>query len=263
MIAPGFQGVEAQLWIWLIAMIRPGAAFLAAPIFGNRAVPVQLRLILSLALGMAAMNSITFTLPPGGIASIAGVLLVMGEVLAGLALGFAVQIGYAAAFVAGETIGNTMGLGFASMVDPQTGGSTQVVGQFLSILSTFLLLGMDGHLMLVSYVVESYRALPPGGPLLSADALWGLVTFGGTLFGAGLTIALPVGFALVMIQLVMAMLARSAPALNIFAVGLPVSLMSGLILLAMAAPIMGDGITGALRSGLEKAQSIAAGEGTP
>ncbi|MGE4409859.1 MAG: flagellar biosynthetic protein FliR [Sphingobium sp.] len=260
MFASGFIGVEHQLWVWLIAMIRPGAAFLAAPIFGARAVPVQLRLILSLAVGMAAMNSVVFELPPGGIASIAGAMLVAGEVLAGLAMGFALQIGYAAAFVAGETIANAMGLGFASMVDPQSGQSTQVVGQFLSILATFLLLGMDGHLMLIAYVVQSYQALPPGGPMLSNDAIYGLVMFGGALLGAGLTVALPVGFALVLIQLVMGMLARSAPSLNLFAVGMPVALLAGLILLAIAAPIMAQGIAEALRQGLDQAQIIAGGQ---
>ena len=259
MIAPGFAGVEAQLWVWLIAMIRPGAALLAAPIFGAPAVPVQLRLIISLAVGMAAMNTVTFTLPDDGLASAAGILLVVGEVLAGLAMGFAVQIGYAAAFVAGETIGNTMGLGFAAMVDPQSGQSTQAIGQFLSILSTFLLLAMDGHLMLISFVVQSYQALPPGGAMMSNEAVNGLVMFGGSLFGAGLTIALPVGFSLILIQLVMGMLARSAPALNLFAVGLPVTLFVGLILLAIAAPVMGDGIIAALQSGLDQAEVIAEG----
>jgi flagellar biosynthetic protein FliR len=259
LIAPGFVGVESQLWVWLVAMIRPGAAFVAAPVFGAPAVPLQLRLVLSLALGMAALNSVVIPLPVDGIASLQGVMLVAGEILAGLAMGFAVQIGYAAAFVAGETIGNAMGLGFAAMVDPQSGQPTQVVGQFLSILGTFLLLGMDGHLMLVRYVVESYKALPPGGPLLSADAAWGIVTFGGTLLGAGLTIALPVGFALILIQLVMAMLARSAPALNLFSVGMPAALMAGILLLALAAPVMGQSIIDSLKAGLDHAQQIAQG----
>lgn len=259
MFPQGFAGVETQLWLWLIAMIRPGAAFFAAPIFGARAVPVQLRLILSLAVGMAAMNSVVFTLPPGGVASFAGVLLVMGEVLAGLAMGFALQIGYAAAFVAGETIANAMGLGFASMVDPQSGASTQVVGQFLSILATLLLLGMDGHLMLTAFVVESYKALPPGGPMISNDAIYGLVMFGGAMLGAGLTVALPVGFALVLVQLVMGMLARSAPSLNLFAVGMPAALIGGLVLLALAAPVMADGLTVALQRGLDEAQTLAEG----
>lgn len=259
MFAPGFANVEAQLWIWLIAMVRPGAAFLAAPIFSARAVPVQLRLILSLALGMAAMNSVVFVQPAGGIASFAGILLVISEVLIGLAMGFALQIGYSAAFVAGEVIANTMGLGFASMMDPQSGASSQVVGQFLSILATFLLLGMNGHLMLASYVVQSYKAFPPGGPLLPNEAVYDLVLFGGSLLGAGLTIALPVGFALILIQLVMGMLARSAPALNLFSVGMPVALYAGLILLAIAAPVMSAGIADALNQGLDHAQSIAMG----
>lgn len=259
LIAPGFVGVESQLWVWLIAMIRPGAAFIAAPVFGAPAVPLQLRLILSLGLGLAALNSVNIALPQDGIASVEGVLMVAGEVLAGLAMGFSVQIGYSAAFVAGETIGNAMGLGFAAMVDPQSGQPTQVVGQFLSILGTFLLLGMDGHLMLASYVVESYRALPPGGGLLSADAAWGIVTFGGTLLGAGLTIALPVGFALILIQIVMAMLARSAPSLNLFSVGMPVALFAGILLLAIGAPVMGQALVDAIRAGLEHAQLVSQG----
>lgn len=259
MFPAGFLGVENQLWIWLIAMIRPGAAMLAAPIFAARATPVQLRLILGLAIGMAAMNSVVFEMPKGGIASFDGFALVIGEVLAGLAMGFALQIGYAAAFVAGEVIGNAMGLGFASMVDPQSGQSTQVVGQFLSIIATFVLLVMDGHLLLINYVVQSYQALPPGGPMLSNDAIYGLVMFGGALLGAGVTVALPVAFALIMIQLVMGMLARSAPSLNLFAVGMPMALITGLVLLAMTAPIMGQGIGDALRQGLDQAQTIAEG----
>lgn len=259
MIAPGFAGVETQLWIWLIAMIRPGAAFIAAPVFGAPAVPLQLRLILALALGLAALNSVSITLPQDGVASFEGVMLVMGEILAGLAMGFAVQIGYAAAFVAGETIGNAMGLNFAAMVDPSSGQSTQVLGQFLSILATFLLLGMDGHLLLASFVVQSYTAVPPGAGMLSNDTVWRLIEFGGSLMGMGVTVALPVAFALVLVQIVMGMLSRAAPSLNLFAVGMPVAMMAGLVLLAIAAPIMAEGMTAALKAGLEEARFISEG----
>ena len=259
MIAPGFAGVETQLWVWLIAMIRPGAAFIAAPVFGAPAVPLQLRLILALALGLAALNSVTIQLPPDGVASFQGVLMVAGEVLAGLAMGFAVQIGYAAAFVAGETIGNAMGLNFAAMVDPSSGQGTQVLGQFLSILATFLLLGMDGHLLLASFVVQSYVAIPPSSGILDNDTIWRLIEFGGSLLGMGVTVALPVGFALVLVQIVMGMLSRAAPSLNLFAVGMPMAMMAGLILLAIAAPIMAEGMTAAFKAGLTQAGHIAEG----
>ncbi len=259
MIPTAFAGVEAQLWLWMVAMIRPGAAFLAAPIFGASFVPVQLRLILALAIGIPAMSAAHFVLPTEGLASMAGVMLVAGEVLAGLALGFAVQIGFSAATIGGETISNAMGLGFAGMIDPASGQHNPMIGQFLTILATFLFLAMGGHLALVATIVESYRALPPGNAWLSANAVHGLVLFGGTLFAAGLSIALPVGFAIILVQLVMAMLARSAPQLNLFSVGLPAALLAGIVLLAIATPVIGDAILAVLQQGLDESRRIAAG----
>jgi hypothetical protein len=133
MIPAGFAGVEAQLWMWMIAMIRPGAAFLAAPVFGASFVPVQLRLVIALAIGIPALANVNFQLPEGGLATIEGVMLVGGEVMAGVAIGFAVQIGFSAALLAGETISNAMGLGFAGMVDPASGQQNPMLASFLSI----------------------------------------------------------------------------------------------------------------------------------
>jgi flagellar biosynthetic protein FliR len=261
MIPQGLAGLETQLWLWLIALIRPGAAFIAAPVFGAPQVPLQLRAVVALAVGVPAMSNTPFVLPVDGVVSVAGVLMVMGEVLAGLALGFAVQIGFSAALVAGEVIGNAMGLGFAGMMDPATGAPTPALSQYLSLMAIFLFLVTGGHLQLMAIIVESYRALPPGEAWLGARSIQGLVLFGGDVFAAGLAIALPVGFALILVQLVMAMLARSAPQMNIFAVGLPATLMAGLVLIAIAAPVMADGISAALMRGLAEARLLANGGG--
>jgi flagellar biosynthetic protein FliR len=259
MIPAGFAGVENQLWLWLVAMIRPGAAFLAAPVFGAAFVPVQLRLIIALAIGIPAVSHGGFVLPTDGLASVQGVMLVGGEVMAGLALGFAVQIGFSAAMVAGELIGNAMGLGFAAMIDPASGQNNPVLSQFMSILATFLFLAVNGHLALASTIVESYRALPPGDAWLSSESLRGLAFFGGVLFSAGLSIALPVAFAIVLVQIIMGLLARSAPQLNLFAVGFPAALLAGIVLLAIAAPVLGEGVLAAIRFGLDESAQIALG----
>ncbi|WOE74776.1 flagellar biosynthetic protein FliR [Alterisphingorhabdus coralli] len=261
MIAPGYTGVEEQLWMWLMAMIRPGAAMLVAPVFGAGSVPLQLRIILSLMIGITASSGAGVTVPTDTLVSFSGVLFIVAEVLAGLAMGFALQVGYSAAFVAGETLSNAMGLGFASMNDPQTGVSTPVVGQFLSIVATLLLLAMDGHLMLIAIIVHSYETLPPGNAFISLAAVEGIVDFGGSLFAMGLLIALPVGSALILVQLVMAMLARSAPAMNLFAVGLPVAVLSGLVLLAITAPIMAETLMQSLTQGLEQSEMAIGGAG--
>jgi flagellar biosynthesis protein FliR len=253
-------GLEANLWIYLIAMIRPGAAFVAAPVFGAQNIPVQVRLILSLAIGIPALAQVPFQLPDGGIATIGGILLVAGEIIAGLALGFAVQLGYSAAMMAGEVIGNAMGLGFAQMVDPQSGASSPALGQFLSILGTFLFLALNGHLALAGIVVDSYRSLPPGQAWLGQGSLQDIFSFGGDMFAAGMAIALPVGFALILVQVVMAMLARSAPAMNLFSVGMPATILAGVILLAVAAPAIGDGITASIERALDLSRQLATGK---
>jgi flagellar biosynthetic protein FliR len=254
-----FAGLETQLWLWMIAMIRPGAAFVAAPVFGSPAVPVQLRLVVALAIGIPALSAAPFVLPQGGVVSFSGVLLVAGEVLTGLALGFAVQIGFSSAMIAGEVIGNAMGLGFAGMMDPITGAPTPALSQFMALIATFLFLAIGGHLQLAAIVVESYKAMPPGEAWLGAKSIQGLTLFGGDLFAAGLAIALPVGFALILVQLIMAMLARSAPSMNLFSVGLPATLLAGLVLLAIAAPSIGDGITASILRGLATARQLALG----
>lgn len=259
MVPESLAGLEAQLWLWFLAAIRPGAAFLAAPVFGQQAVPVQLRFVVAVAIAIPALQMQPFAVPADGLGSVAGIAFILGEVLAGLALGFAVQLGFSAALIAGETIGNTMGLGFAGMIDPLSGASTPALGQFLSILATFFFLAMGGHLMLITIILDSYRALPPGGAWLGAESVRGLVMFGGDVFAAGLAIALPVGFALVLVQLVMAMLSRSAPSMNLFSVGLPATLLAGLVLLAIAAPSIGEGIAASLQRGLAEARQVAGG----
>ena len=238
MLPTGLAGLEAQLWVFLVAMIRPGAAFLAAPVFGAQNVPVQVRLIISLAVGIPAIQQVPFDLPADGIVTVMGFML-----------------------VAGEVIGNAMGLGFAQMVDPQSGASSTALGQFLSILGTFLFLAMNGHLALATIIVDSYHSLPPGQAWLGQGQMRDVIMFGGDMFAAGMAIALPVGFALILVQVVMAMLARSAPAMNLFSVGLPATILAGVVLMAIAAPALGDGIATAIERGLDLSRALASAKG--
>jgi flagellar biosynthesis protein FliR len=200
-------------------------------------------------------------IPTDGMVSFAGFLIIVGEVIVGLAIGFVLQIAFAAALLAGEAISNVMGLGFASMADPASGQSSPAIGQFLSMLAMFLFLAADGHLALVATIAESYSALPPGQAWLSAQAIGGIGQFGALAFQAGLAIAFPVGFALLLVQVIMAMLARSAPTLNLFAVGMPATLLAGVWLIGLALPAMADTITFTLSEALTQARLIGGGGG--
>jgi flagellar biosynthesis protein FliR len=239
MLGLGLPSVEPALFALIFVMVRIGAAFIAAPVFGAMAVPVQVRLVLAGAVGILVVNNAPVA-TPAAVFSVETYLQVAQEALVGLALGFIIQIAFAGPLIASEAIGNTMGLGFASTIDPQRGGSTPALGQFLSIVMTLLFLALDGHLILVDLIVRSYRVLPPGDAWLTAEKLKGIALFGGYAFSAGLLLALPVGFIILCLNIIVGMLSRSAPALNLFAIGLPASLATGLVALAIAFPAMGE-----------------------
>ncbi|WP_082444231.1 flagellar biosynthetic protein FliR [Sphingomonas sp. Leaf242] len=250
--------IEPQLWALFFVMIRIGATFIAAPVFGNVSVPVTVRVTLSGAIGFLVLAAHPIV-PPENIFSVPTMLSAAAEALVGLALGFVLQIAFAAPMIAAEVIGGAMGLGFASSIDPQNGKSSPALGQFFSIMLTLLFLSVDGHLILIDLIVRSYDVLPPGAAWIGVERLKAIAFFGGYAFLAGLLLALPVGFLLLCLNIVVGMLSRAAPALNLFAVGLPASLAVGVITLAIAFPTMGDYMLVIVREGLAATENLVLG----
>ena len=240
--------IEPQLWALLFAMVRVGSAFIAAPVFSNMAIPLPARIALTGAIGVL-VQGVTHITPPPEIFSLTTFLAIAAEALIGLAMGFVLQIAFAAPMVASEVISMSMGLGFANTVDPTSGHSTPAIGTFLSLMLTLLFLAVDGHLVLVDLVVRSYAVMPPGA-WISPDRLLGIAMFGGYTFLAGLLLSLPIGFLLLCLNLIVGMLSRAAPALNLFAVGLPASLLFGVIAMLLALPAMGDYLVVIIREAL-------------
>ncbi|AEI37483.1 MAG: flagellar biosynthetic protein FliR [Zymomonas mobilis subsp. pomaceae] len=257
MIPAHLAEIENYLWIWLVALLRPGAAFVAAPLLGANVFPVTVRIMLALAVGLPAVMDAHLILPDSGLLSFTGFFLVAGEIVTGIAIGFAVQIGYSAGYCTSELIGNAMGLGFASMIDPVNGSNSNVLTQIFTILGAFFFLAADGHLLLIRIIVESYQTMPVGGPGLDGRLFLKLTQFGGQLFSIGMLIALPVTFSIILVQIMMGFLSRTAPALNLFAVGMPMALLIGFLLLAVTAPMISEGFMDAIRAGLDMADQLA------
>jgi len=250
--------IEPQLWALLFVMVRIGAAFVAAPVFGSVSLPLLVRVSLSGAVGVLVLATHSIA-PPPSVFAVATFLSIAAEALVGFAMGFILQIAFAAPLIASELIGGAMGIGFASSIDPQNGRSSPALGQFFSIMLTLLFLSMDGHLVLVDMVVKSYAALPPGQAWLGADRFKAIAFFGGYAFLAGLLLALPVGFLLLCLNLVVGMMSRAAPALNLFSVGLPASLAVGVVALASAFPAMGDYMQVIVQEALGAVQTLVLG----
>jgi flagellar biosynthesis protein FliR len=235
----GFAGLEAQLWQILFLSIRCAAALMAAPMVGGMAVPVPARALLSVVLGV--FIAAWLPLPPvPEMMSFAALLAVLQEALIGAAMGFILQLAFAIPLIAAEQISGTMGLAIATSIDPSSGSQSGALGSFFSITLTLLFYAIGGHLLWLQLLVESHRLLPPGGFAFGADNARNIVMFMGYGFATAAAIALPVVLVLLLVQIVTGIISRSAPALNLFALGLPAGVLAGIAALIIVMPIIID-----------------------
>jgi len=238
----GFGGVEAEFWRLLFVMTRIGAAMIAAPFFGAGTVPPQVRVI---ATGAIAVLVCAWTpvQPPPALFSIYGFLAVAGEALIGLALGFVLQIAFAAPVMGAEIIGGAMGMGMATAVDPNSGTQSPALGQYFTVVLSLIFLSLGAHMQWINLVVESYTVFPPGQTWLGPEKISEIVGFASMMFVTAVAIALPVTLVLLVVQVVTGVLSRSAPALNLFALGLPAGVLAGIAALIASAPLLTDQMT--------------------
>jgi flagellar biosynthetic protein FliR len=220
------QFIGQYLW----PMIRIGAFYFAVPIIGARTVPARLRLILMLFTTLLLVP----VLPPAPVVSILslpGLVMVVQEVLIGLALGFTMQVVLHVFILAGQFIAMKMGLGFAAMNDPSSGVSTTIMSQFYLLLSTLLFLSTNGHLVVFQLMIDSFTSFPIGGNGLDSASFLVIAQLGSWMFSAALLIALPLFTSLMIVNMSFGVMSRSAPQMNVFTVGFPITLVFGLALM--------------------------------
>ncbi len=233
---------SAQLDAWLATLMFPLARVLGlfafAPIFANAGMPRRIRLLIGLAVAFALVPGLP-PVPAVSPGSWSGLLIMAQQMLIGILFGFTLRIVFAAVDVAGDMIGLQMGLSFAVFYDPQNAGQTAVLGEFLGLLTTLIFLAMNGHLLTLSVLAESFHLLPIGASPISSRGIAAAVSWAAVLFSAGLLLALPVVAALLIANIAMGVLSRVAPQLNLFAVGFPVTIVAGFAVLTISLPYFG------------------------
>ena len=228
---------SAEFNAWLAAYFFPLARILAllaaAPPFNNVGLSARARLILGLAIAIA----ITPALPPTGViepASGQGLLIIAQQMLIGFAMGFAMRLVFSAIDLAGTMISNQMGLGFATAYDPQSASQTSVISEFLGMLALLIFMAINGHLMVIATLVQSFSALPIGTSGIANGSWLNIANAGGVVFSSGVFLALPVVVALLITNIALGVLGRVAPQLNLMAIGFPVTIVLGFAALAVS-----------------------------
>ncbi|MGE3693168.1 MAG: flagellar biosynthetic protein FliR [Novosphingobium sp.] len=252
----GFGPLEHEFWRLMFAMTRIGAAMLAAPFFGAGNVPPQVRVIATGAIAVLVCAWTPIAAPPAML-SLQGLMLVLGEVLVGLSLGFVLQLAFAAPVIGAEMIGGAMGMAMATSVDPHSGAHSPALGQYFAVVLTLVFFASGGHLQWIALVLESYRSFPPGETWVMAARAPDIAAFGTQMLATAVAIALPVTLVLLLVQILTGVLGRSAPALNLFALGLPAGIVAGLAALILSAPLFTDILSEVSAQAIAATKSIA------
>jgi len=258
--------IEINAWIagllWPLTRILGLVA--AAPLFGHASVPNQVKVLLGVLLALIIAPTVP-AMPAIDPMSYAGLLILVQELLIGLAMGFAMRLVFAAIEYAGELASNVMGFSFASFFDPTTQGRSAAISQFLSMVATMAFLAVNAHLVLLAALSESFTSLPISSSPISLVAPLELARLGSRIFSAGLQLSLPILAALLITNVALGILTRAAPQLNIFGIGFPITLGVGMLTLSVALPYLNTPIQNLFNEGIEAGRRIprAAAERVP
>jgi len=228
-------GLELQelftfLILLLIASLRVGAFLISAPFFGGRMVPLQIRIVFSFCLGFWILGTLEFP-DQNTLLGPKLVLIVLQELFIGLTVGLVLNICFAAVSLAGEKIAATSGLAFASQVDPTGGGQSPVISQIFMIFLIVVFFSVNGHLIVLGLIYKSFEFYPLGQFTSYGDLISAGLSASDILFKSAAIIVLPVVIVLLFVNIAIGFITKSAPQLNLFSFGFPMTLIGAFLIL--------------------------------
>lgn len=245
---------SAELHTWIASFLWPLTRIIGvlsvAPLFGNASVPARVKIGLGILLAMIIAPTVP-AVPAMDPMSWAGLLILLQQLVIGLAIGFAMRIVFAGIEMAGEITGMTMGLGFATFFDPQTRGRSSAISQFLALLMLMIYISSNLHVVVLSTLAQSFNLLPISGHLISNAGFWEVASLGGRIFSAGVQLSLPMVAALLIANIALGILTRAAPQLNIFGIGFPITIGVGFIMIGAVLPYLTNPIIHLIQEGIE------------
>jgi len=215
--------IIGQLWG---PFFRAGAVFISMPFFGDALIPVWLRSLLALSIVVIAAP-IMPAMPVVDLFSLTSLFLAFEQAIWGLFFGLILHLLFSIFTTLGQIISMQMGLGMAIMNDPVNGMSVAILGRVFLIFSTLLFLSLEGHLVVIDILIQSFVVWPVGSGLTSAS-LKGIITLFGWMFASALALALPAIVSMLLANISFGVMNRAAPSLNVYALGFPMTMLLGL-----------------------------------
>jgi flagellar biosynthesis protein FliR len=238
------NGEQLELWIasFLWPFIRVLAMLATAPVFDNKTVQRRTRVALAALVTLLMMPLLP---TPPTLNSAQAIPVLLQQILIGVSMGFSMRLIFAAFEMAGDLLGLQMGLAFATFIDPARGNQTPLLGSFMGVLASLVFLVIDGHLLVIAALVQSFELIPVSARLDVVN-FQNIAMAGNIMFMLALQISLPVLAAVLICNIVLGILARAAPQLNVMSIGFSITISVGLWVLWVSLPYFIAGIDGAM-----------------
>lgn len=236
-----FSDAQIGAWVaqWLWPLFRVASFFMVIPIIGTQLVPMRVRLGLAFLVTLA-IAPLLGPVPELEALSFTAAMVSLQQVFIGTLMGFMFVMLMQLFVVGGQLIAMQMGLGFASMVDPANGVNVPVLSQIFLIAVTLMFLAMNGHLVMIEVIVESFKTWPISSTIIgpgsiSGEVLWDMMMRINWMFASAMLLALPAITAVLIVNLAFGIMTRAAPQMNVFALGFPIGMLFGLFIIWVSA----------------------------
>ena len=228
---------------FLFATLRIGSFLLTSPLFGARFVllPVRILISVSLTIMVVTLNPVLPSIELIG--SFRGLVIAFTELVIGISAGLILTIFFAAASLAGEKIAASSGLSMATAVDPTSGSSSPVMAQILTLFLLVIFMSLDGHLVVIRTLIESYEFLPIGGIIKTEPIISAGINAAGLMFTSATLIMLPFAVVLLLLQISIGVITRSAPTLNLFSFAFPITMLAVFFIVYLSMASIGNGLS--------------------
>lgn len=223
---------EISSWVsrYLWPFFRIAGFFMVMPLFGTRLVTARIRLFLAATTALV-VTPILPPMPQIDALSLQTMIIIFQQIMIGVALAFVLDILMHIFIMSGQLVAMQTGLGMAQMMDPANGINVAVVAQWFLIFVNLLFVTLNGHLVAIEILADSFFTMPVGAGFLDSNLIYEIAGIAQWMFSAAIVLALPAITAMLVVNIAFGVMARLAPQLNIFAVGFPVTMMLGLIIL--------------------------------
>ncbi|MDF2152617.1 flagellar biosynthetic protein FliR [Vibrio sp. CAU 1672] len=217
------SSILGQLW-W--PFFRIGAVFIAMPFFGDALIPVWVRSLLALSITVITAPLMP-AMPAVELFSLTSLFLAFEQAIWGIMFGLILHMLFNVFTMLGQIVSMQMGLSMAIMNDPVNGLSVAIIGRIFLLFSTLLFLALEGHLLVIDILIQSFVIWPVGSGITSLS-LQGVINIFGWMFASALGLALPAIVSMLLTNISFGVMNRAAPALNVYALGFPMTMLLGL-----------------------------------